>query len=727
MPKSIMPKKETNKYFYIISVLVALLVIGITITASFAFFTNSGSPTGTATVITSGSMSLELVDGDVVGITQGMLPGQKVQKKFKVRNTGTVETKYDIYLSEILNTFEDKSDLVYRLISEDGGYNSSSDREVPSSVGTSSKIVPGTSIGANEEHNYILEIEFLNKNENQDDNKGKKFSAKIQINDYKEYVIATLDTGGNVNIKLKQLANPDKSNIYESTYDENVTSIQRANQLDNTKTIEVISSSESAKEVYAWYDNGTIYYYTEANIVALNDNSSRLFYCFKKLNDLDVLSFETPHLTNISYMFNYTALTSLDLSSWDISDVTSVDYIIDNSSVEELNISGWDFSNVNQDWNSPLNAIVGDNRSDYLKRFIGRNLKGLKRMDRAFANNWILEYIDLTGTDTSQVTTFSEAFKQNYLLTQIDGLEDFDTSNAENMYMMFYGCRVLGFLNLSNWNTSNVIDMGQMFDYLYELKSLDISSFDTSNVTNMYGMFSDCKKIETIYVGSGWNTSQVTNGNSMFNLDAKLVGGAGTIFDSNHTDTSYAHVDEGSSNPGYFTYKANNNNNNNTSNQDPVISYKYWNDDYEGQSYNTYLPTQTPEVIYPNYTSLITGSQPSAFIRSTFENGTSTKHSVCLYYNNNVFCIEPDYWLHVTGSSSAGQEGADMIKDELKQSMEEALGVSATSCTADYSYVECRFDNAVCAVENHIDDYVACWVNSHGCTSYSYDGGAYCS
>ena len=42
----------------------------------------------------------------------------------------------------------------------------------------------------------------------------------------------------------------------------------------------------------------------------------------------------------------------------------------------------------------------------------------------------------------------------------------------------------------------------------------------------------------------------------MFSNCSKLVGGAGTKYNtSNPTDKTYAHVDEGPSNPGYFTFK----------------------------------------------------------------------------------------------------------------------------------------------------------------------------
>ena len=41
----------------------------------------------------------------------------------------------------------------------------------------------------------------------------------------------------------------------------------------------------------------------------------------------------------------------------------------------------------------------------------------------------------------------------------------------------------------------------------------------------------------------------------MFKNCTNLVGGKGTTYDANHVDKTYAHIDGGPSNPGYFTAK----------------------------------------------------------------------------------------------------------------------------------------------------------------------------
>lgn len=68
-------------------------------------------------------------------------------------------------------------------------------------------------------------------------------------------------------------------------------------------------------------------------------------------------------------------------------------------------------------------------------------------------------------------------------------------------------------------------------------------------------MFKNCSSLTTIYAGNKWNVDKVTNHKDMFYADPNLVGGAGTKYDESHIDKAYAHIDGGTSNPGYLTAK----------------------------------------------------------------------------------------------------------------------------------------------------------------------------
>lgn len=174
-----------------------------------------------------------------------------------------------------------------------------------------------------------------------------------------------------------------------------------------------------------------------------------------------------------------------------------------------------------------------------------------------------LTSIDVGSFDTSNVTNMSDMFYMDDdfyeypCLNEIIGLSSFNTSNVTDMNHMFKNCKITE-LDLSSFDTSKVIDMSVMFNQCSNLQNLDLSNFNTKNVTNMGSMFSGCKKLKTIKVGNNWSIDGLTNNiehNYMFDGCNLLVGGSGTAYDSNHRDYTYAHVDGGISNPGYFTAK----------------------------------------------------------------------------------------------------------------------------------------------------------------------------
>ena len=152
-------------------------------------------------------------------------------------------------------------------------------------------------------------------------------------------------------------------------------------------------------------------------------------------------------------------------------------------------------------------------------------------------------------------TTTCDWFYGMTNLQSITGMSYLNTSEVIYMNWMFYNCNKLTSLDVSHFNTSKVIYMNQMFKKCTGLTSLDLSSFNTSNVNIMTYMFDGCTNLRTIYVGNGWSTAAVTGSTEMFNYCTSLVGGQGTTYDANHIDKTYAHIDGGTSNPGYFTAK----------------------------------------------------------------------------------------------------------------------------------------------------------------------------
>lgn len=114
-------------------------------------------------------------------------------------------------------------------------------------------------------------------------------------------------------------------------------------------------------------------------------------------------------------------------------------------------------------------------------------------------------------------------------LKEIEGLENIDFSNIENTAGMFAGCS--------------------------SLTTLDLSKFDMKKVTNTISMFAGCSNLKTIYVNKNlWDLTNVEKSDFMFYGDTNLTGSNGTMFDSEHTDKTYAKIDNNTE-PGYLTNK----------------------------------------------------------------------------------------------------------------------------------------------------------------------------
>ena len=175
-------------------------------------------------------------------------------------------------------------------------------------------------------------------------------------------------------------------------------------------------------------------------------------------------------------------------------------------------------------------------------------------MNDMFDECLALRSLDLSSFDTSKTKKMSAMFMHSGL-TELD-LSHFDTSSVTSMDDMFFDCFNLESVDLSSFDTSDVTKMNGMFYDCDALTELNLSSFDTSKVTDTICMFEGCTALTAILVGSKWSTAKVNSSSGMFNRCTALSGGAGTVYDPEHTDAAYAHIDGGQNDPGYLTNAA---------------------------------------------------------------------------------------------------------------------------------------------------------------------------
>lgn len=226
-------------------------------------------------------------------------------------------------------------------------------------------------------------------------------------------------------------------------------------------------------------------------------------------------------------LFAYTNTARADIVSWtqyteygssiewmiDDDGVLTIRPISGNSGVLKYNVS--DTSALNPPWMSYASQITAVSVS------ANATIELRGNVCRLFKNCSNLTSLDLSHFDTSNVTSFSDAFYNCKNLTSLD-VSVWDVSNVTIMASMFQGCSSLTSLNMQGWNTSSVTNMNNMFNGCSSLTSLDVSHFDTSNVTTMSSMFYNCKQLASVDVDT-WNTSNVTNMNSMFSYCTNLT------------------------------------------------------------------------------------------------------------------------------------------------------------------------------------------------------------
>ena len=226
------------------------------------------------------------------------------------------------------------------------------------------------------------------------------------------------------------------------------------------------------------------------------------------VNILDLSHFNTSNVKNISYMFSWCrSLTSLNVSSWKTTNITDMSNLFANSGIISLNLSNWDTSNVN-DMSNMFNSCKSLSNLD----LSNWNTSNVNNMNTMFGYTGLTS-LDVSSFNTSKITNMEDMFTNNLNLTSLD-LSNWDMSNVTKLSSMFYRCISLNTLNVSNWNTSKVKDMSRMFANT-SITNLDLSNWNTSNITTMSDLFLNCSSLRSLDVSS-WDTSKVRDMSAMF-------------------------------------------------------------------------------------------------------------------------------------------------------------------------------------------------------------------
>ena len=174
---------KIKKSYLILIISVLILLIGV----SFAYFSLeiTGNDTAKYNTITTGDLKLTFTDTNALTLDNA-LPGDSATKTISVKNTGTIDTSYNIVWQELTNTITNDELVIEatckRLNSsntEEGTCESISQKAV-----SSNKLKLNIPIEAGITHEYTLKLTFIDTGSTQNYNKNKSFNGKIGLEEY---------------------------------------------------------------------------------------------------------------------------------------------------------------------------------------------------------------------------------------------------------------------------------------------------------------------------------------------------------------------------------------------------------------------------------------------------------------------------------------------------------------------------------------------------------------
>ncbi len=160
-------------------------------------------------------------------------------------------------------------------------------------------------------------------------------------------------------------------------------------------------------------------------------------------------------------------------------------------------------------------ALTTIEHLDYL------NTSEVDDMRLMFSSCTRLETLDLSSFNTEKVKCMYAMFDGATNLRSIKLPKGFIGSSVTDLNGMFRGCVSLTELDLSGSNAEKVKNMGSMFYGCVALSNLNLSGFKTGSLTEMRYLFSSCQSLESLDL-SGFNTENVTSMASMFSQCSSL-------------------------------------------------------------------------------------------------------------------------------------------------------------------------------------------------------------
>ena len=181
-----------DKKIYLGVGIVFLLIL--TVSFSYAYFSInvSGNDNAKDVVVNAGTLSLVYTDGPEIKV-ENIRPGKTLTKEVTVKNTGTLDTNYNIIWQSLINEITN-DELVLSATCQrlnTSGTVEGTCGSISQSPISDTTIAKKISIESGITHKYTFTILFKETNANQNYNQGKKFSGVLGIEEYKAPNFAT--------------------------------------------------------------------------------------------------------------------------------------------------------------------------------------------------------------------------------------------------------------------------------------------------------------------------------------------------------------------------------------------------------------------------------------------------------------------------------------------------------------------------------------------------------
>lgn len=250
-------------------------------------------------------------------------------------------------------------------------------------------------------------------------------------------------------------------------------------------------------------------------------------FSYSKTSYIDLSSFDTSLVTDMSSMFSNVTLDKVDLSTLNLSNVNNIELMFSDAKIKSVNLNNLDVSKVSKATmlfsNSQIDNLEMNNWSilNLTERTWG--LFPQAKIGNLKMDNWSLS----SNTNT-------DSLFYGLTLDSLD-LNSWNINDVSNLQDMFKKSNI-GILKIDKWNVSHVNDMSRMFEYA-RINNLDLSAWKVTN-GDIEGMFNGAE-IDNLNLGT-WSVEDSNNVLGLFsNAKINTLDIHSWNFQTNEYGTSY--------------------------------------------------------------------------------------------------------------------------------------------------------------------------------------------